>query len=288
MKRDALKLVQATRPAFWAYTGGAYVVGALFGAILLESHNASFNFSLPLLLFFLWFLVGENVFGLLMNDYFDRENDRLNPRKVAAGALFQDRLFVHYWCAIWISLAAFALLIIWSGSVMLLSYGAVLVAFNILYNVPPMRLKGRSPFDLLVGPASFIPPLLAGYSIVTGAWPTPWALAALFCWFAAFELFDKILDASADAVGGVRTTAVALGARRSIFLCAGLFVASAALVAAFAPGLLALAALLPAALPLSLLHRDEASYPDMFRTLPLWYVAFGFVVTSWLMFEYFH
>lgn len=136
-----------------------------------------------------------------LNDYFDWESDRANPRR---------RTFIK---------RPFILLISGSGAMLLSSglafkmsveVGTIFIGLNFLglaYSVPPLRLKARRPFPILVHAicgAFYFGTALLALKIV------PQATDSLYAIFwavvlASGSLFNEVLDARADQESGIQT-----------------------------------------------------------------------------------
>ncbi len=201
---DILTLFRQSRPMFWLYTGGLFLLGAVWGAT--AAHVRVPWQSALFLSAWAWFIWGENFFGVYLNDYFDRDADAHNPRKRVR---WDERLGTAAWSLAALSVLAYIPLALAAPKLWL--YGAVLFVGNILYDVPPMRLKVRPPFDLIIGVCCALPPLLGAYTLVSGEWPPSWAVIAGVVVWVTFDFIDKLFDAEADAAAGITTTAVALG-----------------------------------------------------------------------------
>ena len=202
------RLLRQSRPLFWFYTGGIFLLGALGGAV--AAHARIPWESGVFIAAWAWFALGENFFGVFLNDYCDREADRLNPRKTLR---WDEALAAWAWALAALSVAAFIAVAYAAGSPVLWVYGGVFFIGNVLYDVPPARLKTRPPFDLLIGASCALPPLFAGYSMVSGEWPPLWAVVVGVGVLALFDFIDKLFDAQADAAAGLTTTATALRLR---------------------------------------------------------------------------
>jgi 4-hydroxybenzoate polyprenyltransferase len=133
---------------------------------------------------------------------------------------------------------------------------------SLLYSVPPIRLKARAGWDLLVNMAGYgAATFLAGWA-ATGAPPDAAILVAgagFGLLFAALYPLTQIYQIEEDARSGARTLAVRLGRRRALALAtAAAALALAALALALAlrrPGTGLLWAALPLALPVVLWMR---------------------------------
>lgn len=282
------RLLLASRPVFWFYTGGLYVLGSVIGAGAADVHWKEAFLAAPVLAYFLWFVVGENFFGVLLNDYFDRDADARNPRKLQHGSVYDGTMFWFFWTGIALSAVAFVALCLYFPNPVVALFGLVFFAMNVLYNVPPARLKERPFLDMLIGPACALAPACSGYALVSGLWPAAWAVGALTLAFAAFDLFDKVFDREADAQAGMRTSAVAFGRSRSLMACAALFALAALLTAAHTNWtLLAWALPLAALLAAAAAQGDQAEHIRFFQNLRWWYALMGFAATSYVIFAFF-
>ena len=69
-------LLKVSRPRFWLYVFGPYIVGLAAGAATRDDFVRIEN-----LVFGLYFLLPANLLIYGINDIFDFETDRLNPKK---------------------------------------------------------------------------------------------------------------------------------------------------------------------------------------------------------------
>lgn len=155
-------------------------------------------------------------FTLVIDDLYDLETDRRNPRrcelplvqgvlsKRAVGAVAWAQAGVGVVLAFGISQAFFVLA----------ALGAIL---GWVYAAPPVRTKGRPGFDLLtnvLGVAVICP--LAGWSVVQPWQDFPGGLALVNALgTAGAYVGTALMDEPYDRAAGVRTIAVALGAKRA-------------------------------------------------------------------------
>lgn len=264
-----LLILKASYPQLWGYTGFLFI----FGVLAALSQGAT----LPLhaLAYLAWFFVGANLFGMLLNDYFDRALDAHNPRKRAS--LLTPR---EYALGITAGLGSYVFLAYLYPNPIAATWVALAVAANILYSMPPLRLKEVPPFDVLGGPASFLTAILAGYAIAGGGWPDPLYAIAGLLFFCGIDLAFKTLDIEADARGGIRTSATRLGRRASLFAAAALIASAGALAAAAHPlyGL----GVLPYLLIVGRIARghDDTQRELLDKALPVYYFLAGFAVTA--------
>ena len=89
-------IVNISRPRFWIYLFGSYLLGVVAGA----SSSADFV-RFDSILFGLYFLLPANLLVYGVNDIFDFETDRLNPKKAGYEILVQPEMYRSLW--IWIA-----------------------------------------------------------------------------------------------------------------------------------------------------------------------------------------
>lgn len=269
MYSRALRIIHSSHPRLWPYIGFLFLFGVLAGWTEAADMRA-------LLAYGSWFTVGLSMFGFLVNDYFDRDLDAHNPRKrpfiLSAGEAFGALAAV---------LAALALIYYSFPSLTVASLIVIALGANLLYSAPPIRFK-RTPFiDILIGPASFFTPLLAGYVLAAHALPPLTAVLGGTLFFGGIELAHKSLDIEADIRGGIRTSATVLGARSSLLIALLLVAGAAACIGMLDPRF-ALGAL-PYALVLAGVQQWR-THPRIDRFLPYAYSAAGFIVTAGYLF----
>ena len=220
--REFLKI---SRPRFWIYTLGPYLVGVAAG---IKSTDDFLSFKN--ILFLVYFALPANLLIYGVNDIFDRETDAKNPKKLSHEKLLKTQeispLSLVLLGAGFLSLVLFFLLPNpasqwWLFGFLLLSIG---------YSAPPLRFKARAFLDaysnLLYACAGFV-----GYAVFAGAHPSLVMLLASLTFAAALHTFSAIPDIADDARAGIQTTAVQLGRTRALWFVGMNWLASAVLFA---------------------------------------------------------
>jgi len=188
---DFAFLLQVCRPGLWTTTALFYLM-PLGHSINFSS--AKFWVGLAYVLIPLGFVLYS------VNDIFDVEADRLNPRK--GTFLF--------------------------GSLGRLWFGALLVAVA-LYNGPRIGFKTRPPFDVLMQASYLLVFVLSSW--VNGVPQLPWQTFVFGALFAMHShLFGEVMDILPDREAGRTTTAVRIGAVRTKLLMAVFLSVEVALV----------------------------------------------------------
>ncbi|WP_342678816.1 prenyltransferase [Methanofollis sp. UBA420] len=254
--------VSVSRFRFWIYTGGTYVVGYALGMGSWEA------FFLPAYTVYLvYFFFPANLFIYGVNDWWDRETDRLNPKKGGKEHLLRDRerrdLFGLLAA---VSALSLLLLLVQTPPEMVVFSTFLFLAY--FYSAPPLRFKDVPVLDFSSN-MLYIMPGVFGYLLAAGSLPPLALLAAGYFHIAAMHLFSAVPDIAADRAAGVRTTAVVLGERRSLLLCLlfwSVFAALVIVLAGFHP--LSFAVLLFPAVPLALLTVRTLKTASVYWYLP--------------------
>jgi len=193
---------------------------------------------------FLDFMLGLLIVGpllggstLLFNDYWDCDVDKISRRKsdfpLPKGIISRPLVFR-------VSTGLMAMAIILS---LLISYLfalilALCVFLSIIYSAPPIRVKNRPGFDVILnasGAGIFCS--LAGWIMVEplNDFPVLW-LIPMFFGVAAIYIPTTIIDCDSDEERGVNTIAVKLGKKKAFHL--GLVCISIANIAVMSLGLM--------------------------------------------------
>lgn len=222
--RDRLVyLAVLSRPRFWLYLAGPVVVGVAAAA-----SAPSELFGRQPVALFAYFLVPANVFLYGVNDVFDADVDEANPKKddrearwrgdpltsavVAASGLLGVGLFALAPRVAWPWLAAHFFL-------------------AVEYSAPPLRFKTTPLLDS-VSNGLYVLPGVAAYAAVSGSNPPMLAVAGAWLWTMGMHTFSAIPDIEPDREAGIRTTATALGERRTYWYCAATWALAAVAFAA--------------------------------------------------------
>lgn len=279
MLRPGLHL-RISRPRFWIYLLGPYLLG-LAAAVETAGELLRYD-SVVLLLFAIYFLFPANLLVYGINDLYDEETDRLNPKKSG----YEVRVAMEErWP---LKLAIFSINLPFASLALYLEPAAAIALglfffFSIFYSAPPIRAKTKpildSAFNVL-----YIFPGIFSFLMITGYWPPLTVILAGWLWTMAMHAFSAVPDITADREAGISTVATLLDRNGTIVLCSALYLTAAVL--AF-PYLGSLAAILGGAyivmMAVSLKQQDEASVFSVYKWFPLVNAAAGFAV-FWYIF----
>jgi 4-hydroxybenzoate polyprenyltransferase len=248
-------VIRASRPFSWPNTALPFLAAALLAG----------RFDAAVLLGALYFTLPYNLLLYGVNDLFDYESDRDNPRK---GGLVEGGLVAAGDRRRLLALVLATNLPLLAAPALLGGPAAAALAFTVLaalaYSATPLRLKERPGLDSATSALHFVLPAVCGL-LLAGASASAQAgrfLLAFFAWGMASHALGAIQDVEFDSAAGMESIATRLGAGPAAALAGGLYLA-AGLITASAAGLALWAALvvLPyAALALLAPRRPRAAW----------------------------
>lgn len=223
---DLAFILKVSRPRFWVYLLGPYLVG-LVAAVATREELLNLHYAI----FAIYFTLPANLLVYGVNDICDYETDKLNPKKADYEALVTPERRSTILLAILLSNLPFVAGLIYVPLVAINALVAFLL-LSVFYSAKPIRAKAKpfldSAFNIL-----YILPGVFAYAVVASDLP-PWqAIVAGGLWTAAMHAYSAIPDIEADREADLSTIATALGANLTVALCAGLYLASAFLAAEF-------------------------------------------------------
>ncbi len=208
---DTYTLLKQSRPRFWMYIVGPYVLGIAAAAPFPHLFENKY-----LLLLLLFFTFPFNYFLYAVNDIFDRDTDALNSKKKTHEHLVQNtevRIVAALSAALFV---LSVLLFFWLKQPLAQFWFFLLLFLSVFYSAPPLRFKARPFFDAYSNILYALPGFLS-YALITGQFPTPTLFFAAAFWTAALHTFSAIPDIQADAQAKIATTAVSLGKKGALW-----------------------------------------------------------------------
>ena len=219
LKSELLYLLKLSRPRFWLYLGGPAILGLILGA-----ENISQLYTFENLILFLYFLIPANILLYGINDYFDRDIDKDNPKKEDKEEKYRDNTFTD-------AVIGFSTALSIPVTLMLLPREAfpAMIAFLGLsgaYSAPPLRFKKRPFLDSLSN-GLYILPLVVTYTTLTQSFPPLEIIIAGWLWTMAMHTYSAIPDIFPDRKAGIETTATFLGRKKTYIYCTVVWMLSA-------------------------------------------------------------
>lgn len=168
------------------------------------------------------------MFGFALNTYFDVEEDKVQPRKNLIVQKKVSKQTVALIAVLLFVLCASVLFIFFRNYFYLI----LTLAVPVMYSAPPLRLKGRPVLDLLthaaMGLILFIVPYLLMEAPVNSYFLFVTIAVAIFS--IQTELVQELRDINDDRKARLRTTAILLGSRNTMYLIAANVLANIPLI----------------------------------------------------------
>lgn len=224
MITDIRHLVRLSRPRFWMYTVGPYILGTFASAPSYETFTSA-RFWIYLLIF----IVAANVLIYGVNDLADTDTDLHNDKKGTYEVRLQKQQRASTVVACGLAFGTLVVAVVGQSMLTAVLMGIFLV-LSIGYSVPPLRFKARPVFDSVSNVLYAMPGFIAATIYApTSAIPIT-AIAASWLWCMAMHTFSAIPDVTADKKAGLATTATWLGVRGALIYCGFCWLGSAVLL----------------------------------------------------------
>ena len=206
-------ILKISRPRFWLYTAGPFLIGTAAAAGSVNDLHSGW-----VLLFLVYFLFPANLFIYGVNDTYDYETDKQNPKKQHYELLVSPSM--HDSLMKWIVYTNLPFWIIAFGLPLrniLAMIGFLL--FSLFYSAPPIRAKTKPLLDSMFNILYLFPGWFAYY--LGGGTKFTWSIfLAGTLWVMAMHAFSAIPDITSDAKVGLHTIATKLGRMGTLLFCA--------------------------------------------------------------------
>ncbi len=218
------EILKISRPRFWLYEAGTF---ALIGTV--SAHNGFGFFHQPLYwLFAFYFLIPANILIYGINDIFDFETDKTNPKKGTYEALVPPEHQKTLWKWIFLSNIPFFFFVPHTYALSLSFFAFVF--FATFYSAKPIRAKAKPIIDSFFSAGHYIATGVFGFYFAGGAGLPLKAIIAGMSWGIAMHAFSAVPDIESDSKAGLKTIAILIGKQKTIALCWFLYLFSAFLV----------------------------------------------------------
>jgi 4-hydroxybenzoate polyprenyltransferase len=219
--------LRVSRPRFWLYLAGPYLIGLAAGSHRTEDLTGFFVW-----LFLIYFLFPANLLVYGVNDIFDYETDRINPKKRNYEQLVtpnkQRPLIRTILSANLPFLALVFSAVGLTGRFGILASLAGFLFFGVFYSMPPIRAKTKPLLDSFFNVLYLFPGWFGFY--LAGGHGFSWRVFfSGTLWVMAMHAFSAVPDISADTRARVHTIATTLGKKGTILFCAACYFAAAVL-----------------------------------------------------------
>lgn len=201
-----------SRFRFWIYTGGTYVVGYALGASVIG------DFLRPeYYIYLFYFFFPANVFIYGINDYWDHETDKLNPKKDEKEYRIRNKERKKLLNLIYLVTGISIILMLFQNLTEIIIF-SIFLFLSYFYSADPLRFKTRPFLDFSSNYLYVIPGIFA-YYLVTQSIPSTIILIGAYLHISAMHIFSAIPDIEYDKAAGITTTPVFISKRPSLLLC---------------------------------------------------------------------
>jgi 4-hydroxybenzoate polyprenyltransferase len=207
------KLFRISRPRFWIYLLGPYLIGSI-----LAFEPTQLILQWQFWLGFVYFTFPANLLIYGVNDIFDYETDKLNPKKIEYETLVTPKERIRLWLFILATNTPFIFALYLINS--LTSMGILGFLFlGIQYSSIPIRAKSRPFLDSLFN-ILYIFPGIIGYSLFSLSLNLDYRLLiSAGLWTMAMHTYSAIPDIEADRASQTPTIATVLGSKLTLIYC---------------------------------------------------------------------
>lgn len=225
------EVLRISRPRFWLYEAATFGLVGTVAAL----NGISFFSDWRYWVFAVYFLIPANILIYGINDIFDYETDKLNPKKgdTAYEALVPPDRQRALW--IWILVTNIPFFFFIPLTTPLIFSFIVFIFCASFYSAEPIRAKAKPVIDSLFSAGHYVATGVFGYYLAGGTlFPTTGIIAGV-CWAVAMHAYSAVPDIAADTQARLKTIAILIGGRRTIILCWFLYVCAAYLVRDIVP-----------------------------------------------------
>ena len=266
------KLWRLSRPRFWIYVFGPYIVG-----LVAATPSPAALLSPLVIAFGLFFLFPANILIYGVNDVFDYETDIRNIKKESYETLLHPPERPALWKVVALTNLPFLLLLPFSSTRCWMAMCGFLF-FSLFYSAPPIRAKSKPVLDSIFNVLYTFPGVFAYFLVGGNNFQLPLFVAAWF-WAMAMHAYSAVPDISADRRANVPTVATFLGFYGTLIFCTALYAASALIAFRTLGRLAAVFGLIYVVLMwLSLRSDGEDEVRRIYKWFPLVNTLVGFVL----------
>ena len=204
--------LKTSRPAFWIVGPTVLLGGAVLG-------HADFSWLLILELLLMTFPFSLFLYGL--NDIYDYESDKTNPRKNSfQGIILEPRYHKLIFRYGLLSAVAILLVAILSLNWQHILFTALFLFLCYAYSTPPFRFKAKAPLDSIIFALSFLAAFFMGFSLGDSIVNAPLKIYYVTIMVLVLHSASTIIDYEQDKRVGDKTVAVRFGKRNTAIFVA--------------------------------------------------------------------
>ncbi len=288
MTLHSKRLLKISRPRFWIYEIGPYILGVLAAA---QSEYTVWLMPITLL-FFIFFTYPANIYIYGINDVYDYDTDKLNPKKVSYESLVmpdeQKRLLKHI---------GFIILPFIIFGYIFLSFQSLIFLFVFLffagfYSATPIRAKTKPVLDSIFSAGHYIATAIFSYVLVSDMLDKPITWSTVFIcssagmfWAMAMHAYSAVPDIKADSDAGLSTIATKFGKKYTVLLCALLYTLSGVLSFSYLGFLAILLTVVYLFFMLISIRANDESFFKIYKVFPIINTLSGMTIFFTLLFK---
>jgi 4-hydroxybenzoate polyprenyltransferase len=262
-----------SRPHFWLYEAGTFFLGVIAAAQYSDVSVMS------MLIWGVYFLIPANVLIYGVNDVFDYETDRLNPKKQTYESVLPKDKHSFVLFAVAVLQLPFLFLLPTVPMAAGIALGVFLFCAT-FYSAKPIRAKAVPFLDSLFSAGHYVATGVFGFLLFAPLSLLNWYIVlAAMTWAIAMHVYSAVPDITADRSVGLATTATLLRQRRALYYCSVLYVVSAVLVAEVTLYVSCILLVPYLIIMYASLTRDELSLLRLYRVFPYLNAFVGFVLS---------
>ncbi len=211
------RLLRISRPRFRIYELGPYMIGILAG-FLASGYSRWQVDGWRIILFWVYFLLPVNIWLYGINDIYDYETDKHNPKKQEYEALVLPSEQPALRKRIIVTTLPFLFILPLQASV-IISF-LVFLFFSSQYSAKPLRAKAVPIIDSLVSAWHYIGTAVFSFYLVyaNGAITRSYVIAGA-AWAIAMHAYSAVPDIKADKDANLATIATLLGRNTTLVMC---------------------------------------------------------------------
>ncbi len=204
-------IFKISRFRFWIYTGGTFVVGYALAANALGDF-----FRLDYYVYLIYFFFFANVFIYGVNDYWDEETDKINPKKDQKEHRIEKKEKKKLLNLILLVTGISLVLMIFQTNLERILF-SIFLLLSYFYSSAPLRFKER-PFLDFSSNYLYIMPGIFAYSMVENSLPSLIIMIGAYFHISAMHIFSAIPDIKYDKEADINTTPVFIGEKPALVL----------------------------------------------------------------------
>ena len=225
MKLSFKEVFLLSRPRFWMYVLGTFLVG-MISAGNPFTHDWFTVFCLSA--FGLFFSLPANVLIYGVNDIYDYQTDINNDKKLKYENVLAPEKHSSLWKIIIILVLPFLPLFFFINLPAKLAL-IVFLSTGVFYSANPIRAKSKPPLDILFSAVIYVSPAVVGFYL-TGNMNLEWlAVLGGLIWAFGMQTYSAVPDIGADKSARVKTLATELGEKKALWFCLFCYLISASI-----------------------------------------------------------